>query len=300
MGLLVATVVAGGLGGLGVAPAGAASVRVSQGETLSELAARYHTTVAALAAGNGIRDPNRVVAGQVLQIPGPAPATTAGATPGTVVVAPGESLWTISERTGVTVAALAAANGIRDPNRVQAGQVLRVPAGSGSPGGTAGPGGMVLASATAPLPSGGSSRLPAQLRSSPPRLALRPVFAHFAAAWGVPANLLEGMCWWESGWQSTIVSSTGAIGIGQLEPSTVTFVEQDLLGGARLDPRVPSQNIEMAAAYLHWLLARAGGSESRALAGYYQGAASVAAHGMYPETKLYVTGILATSALFAG
>jgi LysM repeat protein len=44
--------------------------RVRSGDTLSAIAARFHTTTRALAAENGISDPTRLQIGQVLRIPG--------------------------------------------------------------------------------------------------------------------------------------------------------------------------------------------------------------------------------------
>jgi LysM repeat protein len=42
---------------------------VRPGDTLSAIAARHHTTVAALVAKNHIKDPNHIVVGQVLRLP---------------------------------------------------------------------------------------------------------------------------------------------------------------------------------------------------------------------------------------
>ena len=50
----------------------------------------------------------------------------------TVTVAPGDTLGTIAARSGTSVAALARANGIADPNAIRAGQRLAVPGGGGS------------------------------------------------------------------------------------------------------------------------------------------------------------------------
>jgi soluble lytic murein transglycosylase-like protein len=122
---------------------------------------------------------------------------------------------------------------------------------------------------------------------------LRPTFQRWAQHFGVSPALLEAMCWWESGWQSQVVSSTGAIGVGQLEPATVSFVEDQLLPGAAFNAYSASDNIEMSAAYLAYLLRSAGGDAPSALAGYYQGMGSVHRVGMLPATRQYVTGILA-------
>jgi soluble lytic murein transglycosylase-like protein len=141
---------------------------------------------------------------------------------------------------------------------------------------------------------------PTALVDAPGRLALQPDFVHDAAASGVPVSLLEALCWWESGWQPTAVSATGAIGVCQILPSTAAFVSSSILQVAPLDPRMASDNIELGAAYLRYLLNATGGSASQALAGYSQGLASIAQSGVQPATKTYVTGILAYAAIFAG
>ena len=114
----------------------------------------------------------------------------------------------------------------------------------------------------------------------------------------MPAAVLKALCWWESGWQTAIVSNTGAIGVCQLEPSTVTFVDTYLVG-ASLDPHVAAQNIQLGAAFLAWLLRSTAGDVSLALAGYYQGLLSVHQRGIFPSTANYVKGIEAYSAIFA-
>lgn len=109
------------------ATASAATYTVRPGDTLSDIAGRLGSTVGALADANGIADPDRIVAGQVLDVPGtgqdgspdPGPA-------GHHVVRPGETLSAIAARYGITTSELAAANGIVDPNRVLAGSRLTV------------------------------------------------------------------------------------------------------------------------------------------------------------------------------
>jgi soluble lytic murein transglycosylase-like protein len=112
--------------------------------------------------------------------------------------------------------------------------------------------------------------------------------------------LLEALCWWESGWQTTAVSPTGALGVCQILPSTASFVSSSILQGPALDPRVAADNIDLAAAYLRYLLNSSVGNAGQALAGYSQGLASIAQHGILPATQSYVTGILAYASIFAG
>ena len=50
----------------------------------------------------------------------------------TYTVSPGDTLWSIAVRHGVTVAELTAANGITNPDYIQAGQTLRIPTGDGA------------------------------------------------------------------------------------------------------------------------------------------------------------------------
>ena len=269
-------------------PAGATSVQVGPGQTLSQIAGNYGTTVPALAAANGIADPNLVLAGATLLIPSGSGDTTA-TQPATVVVAAGDNLTNIAARYGTTVAALVQLNGITDPNQVEAGSQLLVGGTAPPPaGGTAGP---------AAVPSVGAG-LPAQVLAHPDRAQLQPLFHQWAGTFGVPVGMLEAMCWWESGWQSGVVSSTGAVGIGQLEPETVSSL-RIRLGDPTLDPTAPSDNIEMSAALLHDLLVESGGSESVALASYYQGFASVSQNGMFDSTTQYVQGILSSVAGFS-
>jgi LysM repeat protein len=56
----------------------------------------------------------------------------------TYVVQPGDTLFTIATRFGLTVQQLAAANGITNPNLIYAGQALTIPGGSGNTGGNTG------------------------------------------------------------------------------------------------------------------------------------------------------------------
>jgi soluble lytic murein transglycosylase-like protein len=137
-----------------------------------------------------------------------------------------------------------------------------------------------------------SGALPAQLVAQPARLDLLPVFRHWASVCALPAALVEATCWWESGWQETAISVTGAVGLCQIEPAAAQTA-RGLLGDPNLDPRSSSDNIEMSAAYLRWLLDETGGDQDLTLAGYYQGITSLREHGILAVSKPYVAGITA-------
>jgi LysM repeat protein len=113
-------------------------VHVAQkGENLFRIALRYGTTYQALAAANGIANPNRVYAGQRLVIPGRGTARSAPAQPTpsgqTYTVRRGDILSAIARRHGVSTWALAQANSIRNPSMIYAGQVLRIPGRARAP-----------------------------------------------------------------------------------------------------------------------------------------------------------------------
>ena len=140
-----------GQGGSVLAQAGGTTHTVQPGENLFRIALRYNTTWPVLAAANGISNPNLIYVGQVLKIPAPGttipvtpqpqPTTQPQPTPQTYTVVAGDTLSRIALRYGTTVAALAQANGIANPNLIFVGQVLKIPGGTTPvPGATPVPG----------------------------------------------------------------------------------------------------------------------------------------------------------------
>ncbi len=125
---------------------------VQPGDTLGTIAAKFGTTVSALAATNGIANVNVITVGQRLVLPSganipaagpptspptterlrsgsfpPAPSWQQSTAGGSYEVRQGDSLFGIALRHGVSLEALAAANGIADPNHIRIGQVLVIP-----------------------------------------------------------------------------------------------------------------------------------------------------------------------------
>jgi LysM repeat protein len=108
---------------------------VAAGENLFRIAMKYNLTWQELAAANGITNPASLQVGQVLNIPGCGQSAETGggsatAVPGsatTHTVQPGENLFRIAMKYGVTWQELAAYNNITDPGSLQVGQVLQIP-----------------------------------------------------------------------------------------------------------------------------------------------------------------------------
>lgn len=105
----------------------AATVTVQPGDTLGTIAARNGVSVASLASANGIANPNLVVAGTRLTIPGATGTVAAVSSAPTHTVAPGETLGGIAARYGTSASAIASANGLANPNVVRVGTRLTIP-----------------------------------------------------------------------------------------------------------------------------------------------------------------------------
>lgn len=106
---------------------------VRRGETLSHIAQRYGTSVSALQLANVGIQPQRILEGQRIRIPGraqvaaaPAPASPSRPRWTRHQVRRGDSLWSISRRYGVSVRELQAWNGMGARSKIMVGQNLRI------------------------------------------------------------------------------------------------------------------------------------------------------------------------------
>jgi murein DD-endopeptidase MepM/ murein hydrolase activator NlpD len=131
LGVLLLAFVVGGAGtAFAAPPAQGESVYIVQaGDTLIGLASRYGTSVQAIALANNLSNPNLIVVGQRLIIPGVVITPTAEPSPeGRVhVVQAGDTVHVLAARYGVTVEGIVAANKLADPDYIEVGQRLIIP-----------------------------------------------------------------------------------------------------------------------------------------------------------------------------
>jgi LysM repeat protein len=279
---------------------------VAPGESLSAVAAADGLSVDQLAAANGISADSQLTAGSTLAIPpqtGDAVATSSSAptesaapseasspatssSGGGYVVQPGDTLSAIAARYGVSVDALASANGLDAAGILPAGDTLSV--SGGSSGSTE-----EVSSAPSTVTSSSSGAQPTGESVSPSDVA------SIAAQNGVSPSLAQAIADQESGFNNNEVSSTGATGVMQIEPGTWSYIQNNL-GGPTLAPGSATDNVRGGVLLLHSLLDQTGGDPAMAAAGYYQGLASVQAHGMYSDTQQYVNNVMALRQRFGG
>ncbi|MDQ6839470.1 MAG: LysM peptidoglycan-binding domain-containing protein [Actinomycetota bacterium] len=217
----------------------------------------------------------------------------------TYVVRSGDNLWTIASARHLTVSQLSSVNGL-DPSAIlRVGTHLSLPSSGAAATATV----TRYAAPASPVTSGSGVNfcatfsprsdprgvLPATLRSSSSRQALRPVFVSWAERYGVSPALVEAIAWQESGWQEGVVSSASAVGVGQLLPATATFVSQNLLG-TNLNINTVNDNIQMEARYLAYLQGHLG-STCSTVAGYYEGLQNMQRYGVLTESQSYVSSV---------
>jgi LysM repeat protein len=161
----------GGTGGSGATAAG--TVKVRDGETLSEIAERNNISLATLMRINGIQDPDHVEVGQTLRLSGTNTGSTVAAAPRydrsarVHVVRAGESLSGIADGYGVPLSRLVAINDLSDPDHVEAGMRLKL---QGSPAASA-------AAAPAPRPRPQPSAGTTPTATVTPRATVSPAVA---------------------------------------------------------------------------------------------------------------------------
>ena len=271
----VALVMAAVIGLLLISPGSlnADEYRVLEGDTLSEIAEGFGMTVEQLAETNGIVDPDLILSGEVLLVPGGAGGQAAiarqgGQTSGgaTYIVQFDDTVSEIAERFGVPAVAIVMANGLTDPHFILEGQALTIPV------------------VQSPLVRPVSPRIEALLDE-------------FATVEGLDPGLVKAVAYVESGWQPDAVSSIGAAGVMQIVPSTGYWLEAEIFG-YDLDIETSAyDNIKAGARYLRILMDITGDND-QAVAAYYQGYSALSLGVIYEDTIQYVATVNAIKERF--
>ena len=264
------------------------------GDTVSHLAARYSTTVAAIVAANGLDARAFIRIGQVLTIPttatttAPAMAAPTPATTTTHTVVGGDTVSHLAARYSTTAAAIVAANGLDARAFIRIGQVLTIPTTATT---TAALVSNTFAGRTysdAVVAAANANKATLLRIGVPTTSQMRATIVTTATSMGVDPALALAIAYQESGFNHTAVSAANAIGTMQVIPSSGEWASQ--MVGRPLNLLDPNDNVVAGVAILRSLV-RTSPDLATAIAGYYQGAASVQRDGMYPDTRRYVASV---------
>ncbi|WP_082097008.1 lytic transglycosylase domain-containing protein [Demequina gelatinilytica] len=277
---------------------------VKAGDTLSEIAHRHGTTVAALAKANTLANASLITIGQRLTIPGTSStparstATKARSTPQATAssyytVKTGDTLAAIAQRHGTTVAVLAQQNSLANASLIRVGQRLAVPGDATEPlvGSTFA--GRTYANDV--VRAANQNKAVLLSRTVPSREKMQDIVVATAREHGVDPALAQAISYQESGFDMRAVSPANAVGVMQVIPTSGEWASD--MAGRRLDLLDPRDNV-LAGVLILRALDRTFTSVDDAIAGYYQGAAAVIDHGYHHDTVGYVASVKALMSRF--
>ena len=264
-----------------------ATYTVRSGDTLSAIAARTKTPLGTLYKLNRLSARTVIHPGQHLRVRGTSASAARRASTTAYTVVSGDTLSGIAARKGVSLASLLKANHLSARTVIHVGQKLRVP----STAKPVSPSTNSFAGRTYPqatVSAANRNREALAARSVPSRTQTRAMIVATARRHGVDPTLALAVAWQESGWNQRQVSVANAIGVMQVIPSSGEWASQ--MVGRRLNLLNTQDNITAGVAILR-SLTRSASNTDQAIAGYYQGLASVQKNGMYADTKSYVKAV---------
>ncbi|TDE88990.1 LysM peptidoglycan-binding domain-containing protein [Occultella glacieicola] len=284
---------------------GGSSYTVVTGDTVSRIAARHGTTVAAVVSANGLDSRALIRIGQTLTIPGASgggasstPSTPAAAsTPAapapsggsSYTVRTGDTVSSIAARHGTTVAAVVSANGLDSRALIRVGQSLTIP-------GELVPNTFLHYTYSDDVHAAANANAATLLGTSvPSRAAMQDMIRATALSMGVDPALALAVAQQESGFNMRAVSPANAVGVMQVIPSSGEWASD--LVGRQLNLLDPQDNVTAGVAILRVLIRTAPDLQS-AIGGYYQGLGSVNRNGLYDDTRRYVANVQTLMARF--
>ncbi|MCQ1949730.1 LysM peptidoglycan-binding domain-containing protein [Arthrobacter sp. zg-Y859] len=298
------------------APASAAAegtYTVVSGDTLSAIAGKHGVSLSSILAANGLTLTSVIYPGQSIRIDGQAPAAptaptgveAAPGTGGTYTVAAGDTLSAIAAKHGVSLSGIMASNGLSQTSVIRPGQKITVDGSTvsvtASAPAAAAPTDLVpntFLHYTYPEHTVADANLNKQTLNSmpvPSRAQMQQIVADTAVQMGVDPALAQAFALQESGFDQRAVSPANAIGTMQVIPSSGEWASQ--LVGRQLNLLDPYDNATAGVAIISALI-RSSDSLENAIASYYQGQYSVTTHGMFADTRNYVSSVLAHRASF--
>lgn len=283
------------------APRQAATYTVRPGDTVSAIAHRHSSTVAAISKANRLDGRALIMVGQRLTIPGaggtgakPASSSSTTATrTRTHTVVAGDTVARIAARYGTTTSAVVRANGLDSRALIRIGQRLTIPgaAAASSTGGRTDLVGSTFAGrtyASSVVRAANANKAELLSRHLPSKAQMKAKVAATARAMGLDPALALAIAYQESGFQMSSVSPANAVGVMQVIPSAGDWASQ--MVGRDLDLLDPEDNVVAGVAILRALVRQAP-DQRTAIAGYYQGLAGVLRNGMNPDTRRYVANV---------
>lgn len=289
---------------------------VRAGETLSGIAATHNVSLAEVFSLNNFSGDTVIHPGQSVKIGGAAqgaPTPAAPAAGGAYVIKSGDTLSAIAAQHGLSVAALASANGTTANGIIYAGKTLTIPGVSAASSDIA----SLTPSSSAPaeLPAdqqvpntflhytypdavvGDANRNKAALLAAPSPTPgeMRELVANTAASMGVNPALALAFAEQESSFNHQSVSPANAIGTMQVIPDAGDWASG--LVGRQLNLLDPQDNVTAGVAIIR-ALHEGAATEDEAIAGYYQGQYSVSVNGLFQDSVDYVAGVKAKRELY--
>ena len=265
---------------------GRPTYQVQPGDTLTAIAARFHTSVAALVRLNDLPTSGNVVyAGSTLRLPGHrhphrhhsrhhAHASRRGSAHGHTVyyrVRPGDSLYAIAARFHKDPMRIARGNHLPSSLVVIIGQRLHIH--------VRGPAKHHVSNGFHGLWVPSRDTVVRMIRSTSTR-------------WGIDGRFALGISYEEAGFNQRMISKVGAVGAMQIMPATADWLSAYVVRRP-LNIYRARDNVTAGVAFLAVLLRETSGDMRQAAAGYYQGLTSVRTRGMFDDTKRYVANVMA-------
>lgn len=252
-------------------PASAGAVTVRAGDTLSGIAARHSTTVAALARTNDLDDARLIYPGQRLSLPGssaPSSSRSSGSS------ASSNGSGSAPSRSGIPSSLS------RPYDEHTVGNLLTDEDVQSTF--------LHYRYSSAIARAAAANRIYLSNTQVPGQDELKQMIIDTSNRHGVDPKLMVALSFQESGWNQRAVSPANAIGAMQVIPTSGQWASS--LIGRELNLLDPQDNVTAGVVVMRALM-RSADSTDDAIGGYYQGLGSVRQYGLFSDTRQYVANI---------